>query len=369
MRLKISTSSSADGVYLYPPVTPAEVSEAFTQFERNGVDPAKVRIVAVSEHLPYIGGYALRTDIHNAEEVQKLNALAEAIEQMDEKAYIIFEGALHMEEIKGLDDIIALSKRLDDYVLLPHIKNDVDLCQHLLDIGFKECSEDMRGYLNFEAVGRDFRVKYGGAYSYGGYVRRKDSVEQIQGQRNSVIALHLVTAKAECRLLLPAEDTELELAKERLGIAGFAEARSVKVECTVPCIGEMVSGLECPSVESYNLLSEELQELQNQDGALLTYAAVLEVEQPKTVEIAWELARNLDDYERVTKNAAEYGKSVLERIGADEEIINEIDGYMDFEKFGEDSMVEDGVRQTEFGLIRRCSSPFSTEEQSQQMFQ
>ena len=369
MRLKISTSSAADGVYLYPPVTPAEISEAFAQLERNGVDPAKVKIVAVSEHLPYIGGYALRTDIHNAEEVQKLNALAEAIDQMDEKAYSIFEGALHIEEFKGLDDIIALSKRLDDYVLLPHIKNDVDLCQHLLDIGFKECPEDMRGYLNFAAVGRDFRAEYGGTYSYGGYVRQKGSAEQMPGQRNAAITLHLATTKAECHLLLPAEDTELELAKERLGIAGFAEARIEKVECNIPYIGEMVSGLECPSVESYNLLSEELQELQNQDGALLTYGAVLEVEQPETVEKAWELARNLDDYERVTEDASEYGKSVLERIGADEEIIAAIDGYMDFEKFGEDSMVEDGVRQTDFGLIRRCSSPFPAEEQGQQMFQ
>ena len=28
------------------------------------------------------------------------------------------------------------------------------------------------------------------------------------------------------------------------------------------------------------------------------------------------------------------------------------------EKLGEDAMVEDGVRQTEFGLVRRCSRPF-----------
>jgi len=40
---------------------------------------------------------------------------------------------------------------------------------------------------------------------------------------------------------------------------------------------------------------------------------------------------------------------------------------MDFEKLGEDAMVEDGVRQTEFGLIRRCSTPFPEETQSMQM--
>lgn len=68
MRLILSTGSTEEGVYLCLPATPAEVSEAFAQFERIGVEPAKVQIVAVSEHFPCIGGYALRTDIHNTEE-------------------------------------------------------------------------------------------------------------------------------------------------------------------------------------------------------------------------------------------------------------------------------------------------------------
>lgn len=42
---------------------------------------------------------------------------------------------------------------------------------------------------------------------------------------------------------------------------------------------------------------------------------------------------------------------------------------MDFEKLGEDAMVEDGVRETEFGLVRRCSSPFPEFVREQQMFQ
>lgn len=371
MRLTLSNSSASEGIYLYLPVTPAEVSEAFAHFERIGVEPSRVRIVEASERLPYIALFALSTDIHNTEEFQKLNNLAMAMEQMNIDEYDIFASALKTENVCSLDDVIRISEHLDDYIILPHIKNDADLCKHLLDIGFRECPEDMRPFLDFEAVGRDFRREYGGtyggAYGNGGYVRRKDSVEQLQGQRNAVITLHLSTKQSECRLCLPAEEEELAQIRHRLGITDFAEAQITKAECDIPYIGEMVCGLECPTVESYNLLSEELQEFQKQDGALLTYAAALEVEQPETVEKAWELAWNLDDYERITEDASEYGKSVLERIGADEEIINTIDGYMDFEKFGEDAMVEDGARQTEFGLIRRCSSPFPTEEQSQQM--
>ena len=69
-------------------------------------------------------------------------------------------------------------------------------------------------------------------------------------------------------------------------------------------------------------------------------------------------------YERIPEDTYEYGQAVLRRIGADDELIDTIDGYMDFEKLGEDTMAEEGVRRTEFGLIRRCSSPFAEETQA-----
>ena len=79
------------------------------------------------------------------------------------------------------------------------------------------------------------------------------------------------------------------------------------------------------------------------------------------------LFRSLDDYEHFSDDLEAYGKTVLRRIGADDELIDTIDGYMDFEKLGEDAMVDDGVRRTEFGLIRRCSSPFSEETHGLEM--
>ena len=58
---------------------------------------------------------------------------------------------------------------------------------------------------------------------------------------------------------------------------------------------------------------------------------------------------------------------VLIRHGADDEVINALEGYTNFEQLGEDAMVEDGVRKTEFGLLRRLSYPFPEETQSMQM--
>ena len=49
--------------------------------------------------------------------------------------------------------------------------------------------------------------------------------------------------------------------------------------------------------------------------------------------------------------------------------LNALDGYMDFEKYGQDCMENDCVTKTEFGLLRRLDPPFQEQTQGQQMFQ
>ena len=49
--------------------------------------------------------------------------------------------------------------------------------------------------------------------------------------------------------------------------------------------------------------------------------------------------------------------------------IYELDGYMDFERYGQDCMGNDCVTKTEFGLLWRLEPPFPEQTQGQQMFQ
>ena len=51
----------------------------------------------------------------------------------------------------------------------------------------------------------------------------------------------------------------------------------------------------------------------------------------------------------------------------DDEAIYELDGYMDFEKYGQDCMENDCVTKTEFGLLRRLDPPFPEQRQEQRM--
>ena len=124
----------------------------------------------------------------------------------------------------------------------------------------------------------------------------------------------------------------------------------------------------CPAVEDYNDFAEALEGIWQQDGMLLTYAAVLEAEKPETLRGVCELLRNLDNYQRVTEGAYGYGQQRLqETLGLDDEAIYELDGYMDFEKYGQDCMENDCVTQTEFGLLRRLDPPFPEQRQGQRI--
>ena len=61
-------------------------------------------------------------------------------------------------------------------------------------------------------------------------------------------------------------------------------------------------------MEEYNEFAEALEAIWQTDGALLTYAAVLDAEQPDTLRRANELLQDLDNYERIVEGTYEYGQ-------------------------------------------------------------
>lgn len=228
--------------------------------------------------------------------------------------------------------------------------------------------EAVRPYLDYVGIGAEYYADHGGAYTMDGYVKRRDGQPE-QAPEHTVFSAYLRSHCGAKRLLFyfPAAEEALENAKQRLQIDSFAEADIESLVCDIPYLADLLP-TACISVEDINELALAVEEMQQTDGETLKYLSVLSVEQPEDFPAALRLAVDLDDYERIIEGTYEYGQSVLRRIGANDELLKTIDGYMDFEKLGEDSMVEDGVRQTEFGLIRRCSSPFPEQAQEQQKY-
>ena len=181
------------------------------------------------------------------------------------------------------------------------------------------------------------------------------------------MTLH-VDGKPDYILVLPADEAYLNAVKAYLDIDVFTDAMLRDIRFKVPYIGELICDTDCPAVEDYNDFAEKLEAIWQKDGMLLTYAAILDAERPDTLRGACELLRNLDNYQRITEGAYGYGQQRLqERLGLDDESIAELEGYMDFERYGADCMENDCVTKTEFGLLRRLDPPFPEQTQGQRM--
>ncbi len=176
-----------------------------------------------------------------------------------------------------------------------------------------------------------------------------------------------VDGKPDYTLVLPADEEYLDAVKAYLDIDVFADALLCDIQLKVPFIGELIRDTDCPAVEDYNDFAEALEDVWQQDGALLTYAAILDAERPDTLHRARELLQEMDNYQRIVDTYS-YGQQRLqERLGLDDEAVAELEGYMDFERYGADCIEHDGVVETEFGRLRRLDSPFPEQAQGQRM--
>lgn len=363
--LHLNHGNSHEGVYLRLPATPGEVGEAFGMLEKLG--EGKVTVFDVDCPIRNIYQYIINTDVSDKDNLAKLQKIAEAIDSMHKTERQIFSGALDAESISGLDDVLRISQHLNDYVILPNISTETELGRFLVDSGYKDFPEEVQPYLDYRAIGAEYYADNGGAFGPGGYVRRKNSLEQEPVRWNALITLHMATPSIyNFPMHLPATEEEMEQAKYRLGVDNFVQAKIIQVEYSKPYLADHIPK-DCICVEDANDLALCIEEMQQRDGELLKFLAVLSIEEPETMSDALRFACNLDNYERITEGTYEYGQSVLRRHGADDELLEAMDGYMDFEKLGEDAMVEDGVRETEFGMVRRCSHPFPAESQGMAM--
>ena len=177
------------------------------------------------------------------------------------------------------------------------------------------------------------------------------------------MTLH-VDGKPDYILVLPADEAYLNAVKAYLDIDVFADAMLRDIRFKVPYIGELICDTDCPAVEDYNDFAEALEAIWQKDGMLLTYAAILDAERPDTLRRARELLQEMDNYQRIVDSYGYGQRRLQERLGLDDESIAELEGYMDFERYGSDCMEHDGVVETEFGRLRRLEPPFPEQAQN-----
>ncbi len=366
MILHLSCQSCDIGLDL--PATPTEAADRLSALREGHETTAPVQISGVDGPIPNLLPHIRYADPESESDIQKLNALAEKISGMSRQEQRIFSGVLDAESINGLDDVLRAADSLDRYELIEGVTSDRALGGWLVEHDQLEVRvpKEVQPYLDYAAIGAEYYAGHGGTYTPDGYVKHREAVPEL-AETKSVLRLILSTGTREFSLDLPAPDGRLEQVKAGLGLDDFAQAQILRLEAgpDAAALGYLLP-MDCITVEDADELAGCVEQMT--DDELKTYFSALLAEAPGTFPEARNIAMDIDDYESVSDNVWEYGRESLRRIGADDELLDAIDGYMNFGEFGKAMMEEDGVRQTEFGLVRRLSRPFPEQpEMGQQM--
>ena len=366
--LRLTRGDSYETVSLQLPATPGEVGEAFAQLDEISRHAGETKIVEASSPVRNLGKYLRGMDL-SGDGLDKLGRLAERIDNMSRREHQIFSGALDAESVNGLDDVLRIADSLADYEIIPEVSSDREVGNDVVDRGLiMDFPEAVRPYLDYVAIGAAYYADHGGAYTLDGYVKRREEGHDLA--KRPVFSVHLLSHYGARRALLdlPASEEVVEATRRHLQVHDLSEADVMGLDCAIPSLAKLLP-LDRASVEDAAALAGAVQMMRQSDGELRKYLAVLSVEGPEDFPAALELARDLDNYERITERPYEYGRTVPRRRGASEKLLKSMEGCTDFERLGEDAMAAEGVRQTEFGLLRRLNGPFSEQSQNQAMTQ
>ena len=345
----------------FPATTLTEIADVAATLETLKSMSKTVTIQGAASEVMNLGLYLSGVDLAAEGEVERINQLAERLERMSEVDCDKFAGMLDANSISGTRDILQLTERLDDYVILPGCGSAQSIGKYLVGCGAFPVPEKLIGYINYEAVGTAFQDVHGGAPCARGYVVQKGNlpraileelnVDPQQRARPKLLTLYLRAADGKEReLTLPVNNAKLE-AVQQLGAAQIDH-----VQYFAPYLGDLLPTAGNPDIQDYNELAKAFERMDAENGELLKYASVLSAEKPGTMQDALHQAQNLDCYERISGSLYDYGiKSFQERFALNDECIFELEEYTDFARYGQACAESNGFVQTEFGQVRRIA--------------
>ena len=162
----------------FPATTPAEKEDVASTLDSLKSMSKTVTIQGAASEVMNLGLYLSGVDLAAEGEVERINQLAERLERMSEVDCDKFAGMLDANSISGTRDILQLTERLDDYVILPGCSSARSVGRYLVVCGAFPVPEELTGYINYEAVGIEFCDAQGGAACSRGYVVRKEGLPQ-----------------------------------------------------------------------------------------------------------------------------------------------------------------------------------------------
>ena len=162
----------------FPVTTPAEKEFVASTMETLKSMSKTVTIQGAASEVMNLGLYLSGIDLAAEGEVERINQLAERLEHMSEVDCDKFVGMLDANSISGTKDILQLTERLDDYVILPGCSSAQSIGKYLMDCGVAPTLKQLCKTIDYETVGRLFLDAHSGASCSRGYVVRNENLPQ-----------------------------------------------------------------------------------------------------------------------------------------------------------------------------------------------
>ena len=162
----------------FPATTLTEIADVAATMESLKSMSKTVTIHGAASEVMNLGLYLSGVDLAAEGEVERIDQLADRLEHMSEVDCDKFAGMLDANSISGTKDILQLTERLDDYVILPGCGSAQSIGRYLVGCGAFPVPEKLIGYINYEAVGIEFCDAHGGAACSRGFVVRKEGLSQ-----------------------------------------------------------------------------------------------------------------------------------------------------------------------------------------------
>ena len=160
------------------PASSEEMANFYTALDEMGGKASKTHIVGVSNTALGVSDFLENVDIMQPEDMDKLNELAERLSGMSTDEESKYSGIIFASDVNGIDDLIKLTDSLDEYAWFPEIFSDRTLGEFIVETGILDVPDELEQYIDYPLIGKEYFDKFGGSFSYSGYVVPKANLPE-----------------------------------------------------------------------------------------------------------------------------------------------------------------------------------------------
>ena len=303
--------------------------------------------------------------------LSQLNELCAALDSLDEQDRIGFRGLLQSSAFYdrfnlGIEKLMDIAQAKDCYHIAEGVGNDAELGRYLCFNGFidgtAELPEKIYELLNFEKIGKDFRMDEHGAFADGCYVAPDGDIPHREMRcgicpPEYIVMLDVVNKEDKSKhwlLALPSVPDEMDSVLKRAGVDSWSEVDCLCVDCQVPQLMEAITRMN--NVAIANRFAGMLDRLPVEDVSKLK--VIIEVIGCEDLTAAALIAQDLDSYmlSESIRNPEDMGRWQLDYLLARDDrdlVLKHINLYA----YGKEVLEQtESAAMSSYGLVYRTDN-------------